>query len=355
MWTASWPVARRLVLAGACAALLAGYAGCAGTSPDPYAPPAPDDTEGWARALPRSTYVTAWGTSRESAREAALDAQAQVAAQVRSSLTAETRSIARAIMRDNEVTDFQELVSEVRTTTSFEHAELIRVVEPSRHEKNGEFLVLAALRRSDLARVLQEGYDTAAASFRPAAARLDAAAGDPPGWTSAWAGVRRSFAVLVAAVAETRTGAGVDPAGFGADRATWRRAHAARDSVLESLDVVLDLAALPDLDGDDLAARLRAGLGHLGVRAATAECRPGSVRLALVPELETTRIIGEVVSLELRGAVGPCEGDIWSEVVIAGSVLRGDGRDPVADLLSGLTPEALAPELREALGHVIPF
>jgi hypothetical protein len=125
--------------------------------------------------------------------------------------------------------------------------------------------------------------------------------------------------------------------------------------VLQDLDLVLDLAAHPDIDTDELAARLRAGLAGLGVRAATAGCRPGAVRLALDPELTITRIIGEVVSLELRGAIGPCGGNAWSEVVIAGRALRGDGRDPVADLLSGLTPEALAPELRESLGHVIPF
>ena len=75
----------------------------------------------------------------------------------------------------------------------------------------------------------------------------------------------------------------------------------------------------------------------------------------MVPELVWTQIIGSVVSLELRGTVGPCSGADWSEAVIAGPALRGEGRDPVADMLGGLTPEALAPELREALGHVIPF
>jgi len=352
MWTVSWPAVKRLAVVCACGVLLVG---CAGSRPDPARSPAPGDVEGWARALPRSTYLTAWGSSTESSREAGLDAQAQVAAQVSSSLTAETTSIARAVMHDTEITDFQELVSEVRTTTRFEHAELIRLVEPTRHEVGGEHRVLAALRRSDLARVLQEDYDTAAVGFRSSAAGLDAAAGDLPGWTSAWARCRRSFASLVAAAAETRTGAGVDPFGFGADRATWERAHAARDSVLRDLDVVIDLAAHPEIDGDELGSRLRAGFAHLGVRAATAECRPGAVRLRLVPELVWTRIIGSVVSLELRGTVGPCSGDDWSEAVIAGPALRGEGRDPVADMLGGLTPEALAPELREALGHVIPF
>jgi len=259
------------------------------------------------------------------------------------------------VMRDEEENDFQELISEVTTTTNFSHAELIRVVDASAHVTGGTHKVLAVLDRHDLARVLQDEYEADATTWRSAAGSLDLAAGDPAAWTAAWHRYREGFAEVVAKAAATRAATGRDPDGYRDDRRRWEHAHATRDSVLRHLDLVLVLAPDPELDQAELAERLGAGLAHLGVTARGGACRPGDAALRLEPRLTWTTVIGKVVSLELRGTIGPCDGAPWSEVVIAGSALRGDGRDPTADLLASMTPEALAPLLRESLGHVVPF
>ena len=329
---------------------------CAGPETDPNALPAPEDTKAWASRFPNSHWVTAWGVSETSFREAEQDAKAQVAAQVRSSITAETTSLARAVMRDDEVTDFQELVSEVRTTTTFTRAQLIRRVDASVHQEGDQRKVLAVLDRHELARVLQGDYDTAAVAWRQAADGLDLARGDLPAWTVAWHRFRGGFAEVLATAAETRAVTGLNPQGYTADQARWAAGHAARDSVLRHTQIVLVLAPTVGLDPAELAERLSAAFVELGVGARAGNCVRGDEALRLEPVLTSRSVIGRVVSLELRGTFGPCTGGlVWSEVVISGSALRGDGRDPEADLLRSLTPEALAPLLRESLGHVVPF
>nr|MBN1164518.1 LPP20 family lipoprotein [Candidatus Krumholzibacteriota bacterium] len=70
---------------------------------------------------PRSAYVTAWGMGTESEREAELDARARVAEQIRSQISSEVVSFAEALMRDEEIHDYQRLFSEVRTVAQFSH------------------------------------------------------------------------------------------------------------------------------------------------------------------------------------------------------------------------------------------
>jgi len=332
------------------------FGACSRPETDPYALPAPDDTKAWAQRYPTSDWFSAWGTSTTSFTEAVMDAQAQVAAQVRSSITAETTSLARAIMRDNEVTDFQELISEVRTTTTFTRAQLIQRVDATLHIEGDQHLVMAVLDKQLLARTLQGDYDTAAAKWRPAAAGLDRHNGDLPGWTVAWHRFRGGFAELLSTAAETRATTGLYPAGYRQDQATWAAGHAARDSVLGSTRIVLQLAPTEGLDPVELSERLAAAFAELGVGTRMGNCKRGDETLRLEPVLTSHRVIGRVVSLELRGTFGPCTGGLtWSEVAISGSALRGDGREPEADLLRSMTPEVVAPLLKESLGHVIPF
>ena len=348
-------MARRFLGVVLCAGVIA-LSGCAGTYDDPNAPPAPDDIAGWARRFPESRWTTAWGTSSESARDADLDARAQVSARVRSSIRAETTSLARAVMRNEDVNDFQELISEVTTTTEFSRAELIRAVDASAHHEDGQYRVLAVLDRHELASILQADYDEAAVSWRSVGIALDDARGDLPAWTAAWHRYRGEFAGVVAVAGEIRGTTGLNPDGYRSDQARWRSAHADRDSVLGNLDLVLVLAPVEGLDIAELSERLAAGFAQLGVTARGGRCGAGAATLRLEPQLTWTTVIGKVVSLELRGTIGPCAGDeVWSEVVIAGSALRGDGRDPTGDLLESMTAEELGPLLEESLGHVVPF
>ena len=329
---------------------------CAGPATDPSTLPSPDDTQAWSGRFPQSRWVRGWGESNRSAREAELDAKAQVASQVRSSITAETTSLARAVMRDDEVHDFQDLMSEVRTTTTFSRAELIRIVEPTAHQADDVHRVLAVLDRRELARAFQMDYDDVAASWRPSFAALDAASGDLPEWTAAWHRCRDGFARVLGIAAETRAASGLDPAGYGSDLMMWRIANAGRDSVLQSTEIVMDIGPVDGLDAHELAERLVSGFAQLGVTARTGDCRRSEAALRLTPHLSSHQVIGRVLSLELRGEIGPCGDErSWSEVSLAGSAMRGEGRDPEGDLLRSMTPEAVALILSESLGHLLPF
>lgn len=324
---------------------------CSGPVTDPMAPPAPDDTQAWNARFPSGRWVRAWGESASSRRDAALDAKAQVAEQMRSSISSETTSLARAVMRDTDVTDFQELESQVRSTATFERAELIRTVEATEHEDDGIHRILAVLDRNEVARAIQLDYDEVAEGWRPSAAL----SGPLPEWSAGWHRCRQGFPAVLAAAAEAQAVSGLYPAGFSADRARWDAVHAARDSVLRATEIVMQLTPTDGVDIGELAERLGAGFARLGVTARTGTCNPGEVSLHLEPLLESRQVIGPILSLELNGTIGPCNAPAWSNVSLSGSAMRGEGRNPNANLMRNITAEALAPVLVESLGHILPF
>jgi hypothetical protein len=325
-------------------------AACAGPATDPTAPPSPDDVDAWNARFAGERWVRAWGESRQSSRQAALDARGQIAEQVSSSITAESRSLARATMRDSEVEDFQDLRSDVRTTATFERAELIRVVENTAHEKDGVYRVMAVLDRQEVARAIQLEYDRVAATWRPSAAL----SGPLPDWTAGWYRCRDGFPEVLAAAAESHAVSGLYPAGFSNDRDRWEALLAARDSVLRDTEIVLELGAVGEIDASELAERLSAAFASLGVTASPGTCSAGDVALRLQPVLESRQVIGRVLSLELDGTIGPCHGPIWSELSLSGPDMRGAGRDPASDLMQNLTTETLASLLTESVGHILP-
>lgn len=324
---------------------------CAGPATDPTAPPPPDDVEAWNARFPQGRWVRAWGESTRSARQASLDARGQVAERMSSSITSESSSLARAVMRDTDVSDFQELQSEVRTTSTFHRAEMIRVVEPTAHEDGGTFRVLAVLDRNEVARAIQLEYDEVAAAWRPGASLH----GPLPEWTAGWHRSREQFPRLLATAAESQAVSGLYPAGFTQDRARWEAIHASRDSVLRATEIVVELAPFEGIDATELAERLSAGFSRLGITARAGVCAGRDTSLRLRPRIESRQVIGEVLQLQLEGTIGRCEGAPWSEVAIAGSAMRGAGRDPASDLLRNMTPEAVASLLAESLGHVLPL
>lgn len=326
-------------------------AACSGPATDPTAPPPPDDTEAWNARFPQGRWVRSWGESTRSARDAALDARGQVAGQMQSSITSESRSLARAVMRDTEVSDFQELELEVRSTSTFRRAELIRIVEATVHEDDGIHRVLAVLDRREVARAVQLDYDAVAARWRPSAV-LE---GPLPEWTAGWHRCREGVPQLLAAAAEAQAVSGLYPAGFSEDRGRLAAVHAARDSVLRATELVIEFSGGEAIDAGELAERLSAGFARLGVTARAGTCDADEVSLRLLPRLESRKVIGEVLRLQLDGTIGACGQAPWSEVSLAGPAMRGAGRDPKADLLRNMTAKELAPVLVESLGHVLPF
>lgn len=325
--------------------------GCSGPVTDPNAPPPPDAVEAWNARFPEGRWVRAWGESTRSARQAELDARGQVAERMSSSITSESSSLARAVMRDSEVADYQELQSEVRSTSTFQRAQMIRVVEPTAHEEDGVHRVLAVLDRNEVARAIQLDYDAVATRWRPSAALH----GPLPEWTAGWHRSRELFPDLLATAAEAQAVSGLYPAGFSEDRARWESIHAERDSVLRATEIVLELAPQEAVDAGELVERLSAAFARLGVTARPGRCVGGETSLQLSPELESRQVIGEVVQMQLEGSIGPCGEAPWSDVAVAGPAMRGAGRDAMSDLLQNMTAEAMAPLLVESLGHVLPF
>jgi|GEM_PF-2204716 len=357
MWSASWQAADRLLPVALLLTICLAAAGCGGgpAARDSNALPAPDDIEGWNRRIPAGV-IAVWGMSDESPRQAELDAKAQVAATIQSTLESETTSFMAATMRDADVQDVQEMTSRVTVRTTFSRAELIRVVPGTAHHKDGVYRVMAGVERQELATALSADYEAASVRFRSNGELLAGLTHELPAYTAAWSRTRDAYADVLARAVEVRTASRLDPAGLAADRDSWRRLEAERAALLNGLTVVIQLKEHPELNHQELAERLRAGFARLGVGASGSRCVPGAALLELEPILTWTRVIGRVCALELSGELRPCDGDdIWTEVEVSDSALRGEGRDPVGQLQRNLTPEILASLLRESLSHVIPF
>jgi hypothetical protein len=125
--------------------------------------------------------------------------------------------------------------------------------------------------------------------------------------------------------------------------------------VLRSTEIVLEIEPVSSIDVGELAERASAAFARLGVTARAGKCGSGDVALRLTPDLKSRQVIGRVLSLELDGTIGPCDASAWSEVSLSGSAMRGEGRDPEANLLRNMSAEALEPLIVESLGHVLPF
>jgi hypothetical protein len=319
--------------------------------------PDPDDKTAWNARYSPSEYITAWGFSNQSMQQAEQDAKAQVAASVRSSIESEMVSVMESESASGgEIRDYQKLESRTTTTAHFDHAEMIRLVPPTAHESKGEFWVMASLSRREAVEELLIPYNSEAIRFRFLAARLDSLQKDPPNFTITWKELNERHQLMAPAAAEVRAVAGRNLPEMAADEALFRGAEARRLALLGNLKTVVVLREHPDLDHDELFSRISSALTSLGLSVVGDECRTGSMILEFQPDLKWTNVMGRVVQLELAGEVGLCDQEEpWNLFSLRGEHMRGEGRQPIRDLLARMTPQLLKDDLQGILDPYLPF
>jgi hypothetical protein len=115
--------------------------------------------------FPRSRFITGVGISTATPGEADERAKAQVSTQISAQLQSETSSFQQYTSTTGETTE--NVISKVSVRSSFDRADLIRIVE---HERQGDtFYSFAALERAAADRELAAGTTADLASFKAAA------------------------------------------------------------------------------------------------------------------------------------------------------------------------------------------
>ena len=318
--------------------------------------PDADDVEGWAERFPHDQYISAWGISTQSSRLAENDAKAMVAAAVRSSIESELISVMESETGNTGSTDYQKLESRTKISAHFNHAELIRTVPATAHHHQNEFKILAVLSRREAARELLIPYENEAVDFRLMATRLDSLKNDYPRFTTTWKKLNIQHEKMMAPAAEVRAVSGMQTAQISRDEAQWKMASASRMKMLGKVEVVVEVAPNSELNHEELAGKIHTALASMGLHTSGAGCGPNALRLLIQPELQWHQVMGRVAQLDLMGEVGPCNSPTpWNNFQISDRQMRGEGRDPLDDLMERLKPDFLAEQFTEILRFYIPL
>lgn len=279
-------------------ALAAGVGGCAATSRGP-APRPP------ARA-PAADLV-AEGVSDSGFAQAEAQARAQVAAQVSSELSAVLTTVMGSRSRDGRVEDWQRLVSETATVTSFAHAEMIRVDPASRRFEHGLYHATARLSRAEAADALAHDYELAALDFRAAVADLEKPGGETAAWSATLRRAESEFGRLSRAVFGLRAVTRGEHGPWLEDVGRYERVERLRAGRLAATRLALEVGG--DGGAAPLAASLAGALARLGLAPTIGDCPAGGYRLRLAPEVRwETGPFGPLCRLTLTGQLLACDG-----------------------------------------------
>jgi hypothetical protein len=298
-------VARALRAAGLMV-LLAGLGSCAGTSPQAPAarPVAPPPSQGH----PASQYIVAEGVSDVGFEQAEAQARAQVAAQVRSEMSSVLTTVMSSTSRDGETDDFQRLVSETSTRTSFAHAEMIRVDPAARRLERGVYRAVARLSRAEAAAALAQDYELAALDFRAAATDLARPGADLPAWSATLRRAEAGFARLSQAAFGLRAVTRREHEPYVADLARYEQAEKERAARLSAARLGLEVGNGADAN-PQLAASVSGALARLGLGALPRDCPEGGYLLRLTPQVTwDAGPFGPMCRLTMSGELLACDG-----------------------------------------------
>ena len=160
-------------------AVLFALVGCAGSAPRPR-PAWSKASEPDVPAYPRGRFITAVGSSTVSVEEALGRARANAVQQVSSQIQVEVEHWAS----ETNGTEASKYLEKIRASSTFTHAELIRVVEQAKAEES--FYALAVLDRAEAEAALARDGASDEAHFQAAARRaLEAREGRRSGESAA--------------------------------------------------------------------------------------------------------------------------------------------------------------------------
>ena len=311
--------------------LLAGLGSCAATSPDaPAAGPAGRPaSQRPSQRHPISEYIVAEGVSDAGFEQAETQARAQVAAQVQSEMSSVLTMAMSSTSHNGQIDDFQRLVSETGTRTSFAHAEMIRADPAARRFERGVYHAVARLSRAEAADALARDYELAALDFRAAAADLARPGADLPAWSATLRRAEAGFTRLSQAAFGLRAVTRREHEPYVADLALYERAERDRAARLSVARLGLEVGGGADAS-PRLAASIGGALARLGLGAVPGDCPEGGYLLRLTPEVQWE-----------AGPFGPL-----CRLTMSGELLACDGRRPLGRV-SLAHPQFLGTDVRE--------
>jgi len=333
---------------------------CSASSPPLKRDMGPDEgitpRQSLERKYPRKSYITSWGISKKSWQEAKLNAKSQISAQIRSSIESRTESFASAVSVNGEVTDYQRLVSEVKTETEFSRNELIRIDPDSRYEKNGTYYVFGYISRRKLYNILKEDYEDQSSIFQKNITTLSNLKNDLQAYSTAYTSVRSSYNKMAAKACQMQAVTGKDFNKFNADRDSLRNADRDRIKLLQSVRVAVRMDnKIPEIDNRRVLSAFRKAFVNMGVSAVRGSCENSDYLLELKLDLLRKSTIGRIYELSIRGDLKKCgDGEVMTEVSISGPSLRGDGMNAISEISANITAEVLKPMLFSSISHVLP-
>jgi hypothetical protein len=333
MSIASWPLdsAARVLRAAGLLGLLAGLGSCASTSPGASAasPVGRPPTRQEGQRHPASQFIVAEGVSDAGFEQAETQARAQVAAQVQSELSAVLTTVVGSSSRNGRIDDYQRLLSETSTRTSFAHAEMIRTDPAARRQERGLYHALAFLSRAEAAEALSRDYELAALDFRAAVADLARPDADLPAWSATLRRAETGFVQLSQAAFGLRAVTRREHEPYVADLGLYEQAERERAARLSTARLGLEVGSGTEAS-PRLAASVGGALARLGLGALPRDCPAGGYQLRLAPEIRWE-----------AGPFGPL-----CRLTISGELLACDGPRPIGRV-SLAHPEFLGTDVRE--------
>ena len=303
--------------------------------------------------LSERTHLVGHGESMEGAEQAKARARADVCAQVRSQV--ESVLVVEGTAGGGQ--DSDRIKETVRQTCEFRHNELIHV-DPNVECDDGRCRATAYMVRTEAGAVLLEEYRRGAAGFRASTAEALAATDDPARFTTAFRRASDEWSQALEPLSfELRVIAGGVMPEMRDDAQRAQDLEAARDRLLSSIRIDVNLTRLPAADRDSLGNALVSALSALGLTAATGTGCTGTLSLDPAATITCDRgYFGPQCKLALSGTLEKCS----------------DGRElsPLAATFTGAHPRdessarrqatsqaagaALESALREQLGAVLP-
>ncbi len=346
--------------------------------------------DNFGRKFPGDKWIVGIGESSRGPADAGVQARARIAEQLESSIRTEFKSATRLDSKQSGdaapvSSERHSITSESIVRSTFEHAELIRVVDDMGSCNGGLCTAVAVLNRDQAAAVFQREYNQAVIDFQAAATQAHVLAGggtpadagesdiisseggtpvvrtdDLSAFASAYNAAARAYKSIDTAAA--RAAAVGRPLKVAADiMAAWSGLRAARAMMAASVSPMVTVEPPEPGPGGEIVHTIIRALSDLGVTAEASSTCNGAVHLRPSSPIDCRRArMGWDCAATVRISASGCRpGSAAYEFVIDGERLSGtspyDQDKARAAARLAVTPEAIMDGIRNGLKDFIPL
>ncbi|HOH77570.1 MAG TPA: hypothetical protein PLB35_09995 [Myxococcota bacterium] len=344
----------------------------------------------FGRKFPGDKWIVGIGESSRGPADAGVQARARISEQLESSIRTEFKSATRLDSKQSGdatpvSSERHSITSESIVRSTFEHAELIRVIDDMGTCSGGLCTAVAVLNRDQAAAVFHREYSQAVIEFQAAATQAQVLAGggrvsdterstlvssdagtsvvranDVGAFASAYNAAARAYKSIDTAAA--RAAAVGRPLKVAADiMAAWSGLRAARAMMAASVSPMVTVEPPEPGPGGEIVHTIIRALSDLGVTAEASSTCNGAVHLRPSSPIDCRRArMGWDCAATVRISASGCRpGSAAYEFVIDGERLSGtspyDQDKARAAARLAVTPEAIMDGIRNGLKDFIPL